>query len=206
MNETARNAGAVRTVDSITMGTSPFADVEYPPSNMATSRLSLVASVLWLVVAASPATWWIRNDDHWQIGYGIFSLLLSTAAALTAGASIRLASNGSWGPVALLGAALTVIGVCSTLIAWASPVWMLGLGIGFGVFAIGAPEHRRVLARLAAAQFAGLAIVVAGEAVGVGAPYEQGTHLVTQAAGLVIAGLLTARASVLLAREARPAA
>ena len=39
---------------------------------MTTSHLSLVASVLWLVVAASPAMWWL-GDDHWQIGHGIFS-------------------------------------------------------------------------------------------------------------------------------------
>ena len=99
MNQTARNSGAVRTVDRRTISTNPFSHSDHSARSMATSRLSLVACVLWLGVAASPVIWWLGTDRYWQIGYGIFSLVLSTAAASTACASIRVAWNGSCGPV-----------------------------------------------------------------------------------------------------------
>ena len=84
-----------------------------------------------------------------------------------------------------------MIAVFSTLVAWALPFWMLSIGIGYGVFAMSAPEHRRDLALLAVAQLAGVAVLLAGESLGVGPSDEWGDHPVAVTAAVMTTSLLT---------------
>jgi hypothetical protein len=178
-----------------------------------TRRFSLVACALWLCVATSPALWWINTDDWLAFytgsslvllsSYTVYSLVLLSAAAVTAAVSISVSRNALSAPVARLGVALTVIGVCTTIVAWALPFWMGSIALGYGVLAIGVPKHRRGLASLAVAQLLGLITVVVGTSVGIGTLDEWGDHPVAQSAGLATAALLTIGSLVLLTSDAR---
>ena len=89
-----------------------------------------------------------------------------------------------------------MIAVFSTLVAWALPFWMLSIGIGYGVFAMSAPQHRRDLAFLAVAQLAGVAVLLAGESLGVGPSDEWGDHPVAAVAAIMTTSLLTVLALI----------
>ena len=169
---------------------------------MITRRLSVVASILWLAVAASTAAWWDTPDDL-RLWYGIYSLLLGSAAAVTAATAVSAAWRGSTNSMETPGVAFTGIAVCTTVVAWALPLWMLSIAIGYGVFAIETPKQRRGLALLALAQLAGLAVMLAGESVGVGPSDEWGDHPVAGSAAVTITALLTTGALIMLARGPR---
>ena len=140
--------------------------------------------------------WWWDSTDDWQVWYAVYSILLTSAAGVTAAVSISAVSNGASARRAGLGAALTVIAVFATLFAWALPLWMLSIGIGYGVFAMSAPEHRRHLALLAAAQIAGVAVLIAGESLGVGPSDEWGSHPIAGTAAIMTTSLLTVAALI----------
>ena len=171
------------------------------PMSVLTRKLSVAACVLWFGVAASTAAWWDPTDG-WRLWYGVYSLLLGCAAAMTAAAAISAAWRGSRARMETAGVALTFVAVCTTVIAWALPLWMLSIALGFGVFAIEAPEHRRGLGLLAVAQLTGLAVMLAGEAVGVGPSDEWGNHPVAGSVAITTTALLTTAALILLARVA----
>ena len=134
--------GAIPTFNSMTITTTRSSGLDTPAVSVTTRRLSFVACVLWLGVAASTAAWWDTTDD-WRLWYGIYSLLLGSAAALTAASAISAAWRGSTESMETPGVALTGIAVCTTVIAWALPLWMLSIAIGYVVFATEAPKQRR---------------------------------------------------------------
>ena len=73
---------------------------------------------------------------------------------------------------------------------------MLSIGIGYGVFAMPARQHRRDLALLALAQLAGVAILFVGESLGVGPSDEWDDHPVAVIAAIMTTSLLTVLALI----------
>jgi hypothetical protein len=187
---------------TISSTATPSSNLDHPARSVIMRRLSAVACVLWLGTAASTLRWWWDSTDDWESWYAVYVILLTSAAGATAAASISTVWNDSRGRMARLGAALTVIAVFSTLAAWALPFWMLLIGIGYGVFAMVVPEHRRHLAPLAVAQLAGVATLFVGESLGVGPSDEWDTHPVAVTAAVMTTSLLTVVA--LLPNTRRP--
>jgi hypothetical protein len=186
----------------MTVSATASSSLDDPTMSVTTRRLSVVASSLWLAVAASTAAWWDTPDD-WRLWYGIYSLLLGSAAAVTAATAVSAAWRGSTTSMETPGVAFTAIAVCTTVVAWALPLWMVSIAGGYGVFAREAPKQRPGLALLALAQLAGLAVLVAGESLGVGPSNEGGDHPAATSAAITITALLTTAALIQLARGPR---
>jgi hypothetical protein len=193
---------AIRTFSSMTITTTRTSDLTASGVSVTTRRLSFVACALWLGVAASTAKWWEATDD-WGLWYGIYSLLLGSAAALTAATAVSANWRGSTERMETLGVVLTGVAVCTTVIAWALPFWMLSIAVGYSVFAIEFPRQRRRLGLLAFAQVAGVAVLLAGNAARLGRSDEWGDHPVAGSASVATTALLTVAALILLARSPR---
>lgn len=164
-------------------------------------KLIVLAGLAWLVVAGYGVfNAAVDSGDDWEVSYMVFSLALAAGVALTLALAAR-ATQGSARPrlravglgVAGLGGALAFVG------AWALPVWMTVLGLGFAGIALAcAPGRRRAVGLLAAAQLVGLVVLYAGLIAEIGRedsgdhPVPGGIALVLTAA-LVIAGLLEVR-------------
>ena len=192
----------IPTFSSMTVSTTDSSRLDSPAMSVTTRRLAVVACVLWLGVAASTVAWW-DPADSWRLSYGIYSLLLGSAAALTAATAISAAWRGSTASMETAGVALTAFAVCTTVVAWALPIWMFSIAIGYGVFAIEAPKQRRGLGLLALAELAGLAVLLAGNAADVGPSDEWGDHPVAGSAAITTTALMTTGALILLARGQR---
>ena len=196
---------AIRTFGNMTITTTGTPRLETPAVSVTTRRLSVVACVLWLGVAASTTKWWETIDD-WRLWYGIYTLLLGSAAALTAATAISATWRGSTERMKTPGVALTGIAVCTTVIAWALPLWMVSIALGYSVLAIEFPRQRRRLGLLAFAQVAGVAVMLAGNAARLGPSDEWGDHPMAGSAAVTTTALLTVAALILLARSPRRSA
>lgn len=166
-------------------------------------RLTLVAGLAWLVVAGYGVREVAVGDgDDWEVAYAVLvlALLVGTAASVSAGA---LATHDSVRPrlriaglvVSCLGCAVAIVG------AWALPVWMTLLGVGFAlVAAASGPSRRRALALMAAGQLIGVVVLIAGIEASVGRRDEYGDY---PAAGGIAVAFVAAMAIVAVVRLRR---
>jgi hypothetical protein len=153
--------------------------------------LTLVAGFAWLVVAGSgirSAT--VSDDSDWELTYMVFSLALLVAAA----ASVRVATlatrQGGRPRLRMAGLVVSSLGCAAALVAWAFPLWMTVLGVGFAMVALSSgPRQRRALALLAGGQLVGIAVMFAGIAAQVGSRDEWGDY---PAAGGIAVGVAAA--------------
>ena len=106
-----------------------------PTDNVRT--LTLLASLAWLVVGGY-GLWGILvedSGDDWQIPYLIFGIALMVGAALSVAAVWSVSRRDERSPTRLIGLGFCVVGVLSTLVAWALPLWMTLLAIGYAFVA-----------------------------------------------------------------------
>jgi hypothetical protein len=80
----------------------------------------------------------LRDDDQgngWQVYYAIFSAALLAAGVLTVLTMIGVSRrSGGLGIAGMIGLVIAGLGVASSILAWAIPMWMGLLGIGLLVF------------------------------------------------------------------------
>lgn len=157
--------------------------------------LTSLASLAWLVVGGY-GMWGILEEDSgdsWQTPYLIFASALVVGAALTVAAVWSVSRRDERSPTRAIGLGFCVVGLLSTLVAWALPLWMTMLAIGFAVVAVsGQGAWRRSVAFLAGAQLLGMAAMFVGIAAEVGRRDEYGDHPVAFGIGIVVTAAATA--------------
>ena len=158
------------------------------PTDTARTLTSL-ASLAWIVVGGY-GLWGILvedSGDNWQTPYLIFASALFLGAALTVAAIWTVSRQDQRSPTRVIGLGVCVVGLLSTLVAWALPLWMTLLAIGFGLVAVsGQRPWRRSVALLAGAQLLGMAAMFVGIAAEVGRRDEYGDHPVAFGIGIVV--------------------
>jgi hypothetical protein len=165
-------------------------------------RLTLVAGFAWLVVAGygvREAT--VDDEGAWRLAYLLFSIALLVGAAATVSLA-TLASRKSGRPrLRIAGLVVSGLGCALALVAWALPVWMTVLGVGFAIVAVSsAPRPRRALALLAAGHLVGVAVMFVGIAAEVGRRDEYGDY---PAAGGIAVGVVAAMTIIALVQLGR---
>jgi len=155
----------------------------------AVRTLTSLASLAWIVVGGY-GLWGILvedSGDNWQTPYLIFASALFLGAALTVAAVWIASHRDERSTTRVIGLGVCLVGLLSTLVAWALVLWMTLLAIGFGLVALsGRHPSRRAVALLAGAQLFGMAAMFTGIAAEVGRRDEHGDHPVAFGIGLVV--------------------
>ena len=128
------------------------------------------ALALWLVVAGYAVREMIvAEGDDWQLAYAVFAAALPIGAALTVALLGSVTSPAGRSAVRIAGLAVSVLGCAfGALVAWALPIWMTLLAVGFALLAAAATgPTRRSITLLAAASGCGVATQFTLLAVGV---------------------------------------
>lgn len=140
--------------------------------------LTWVAGFAWLVVAGVGLRSAIVDDDaDWELIYFVFSLALLVGAALSVTVAAWVTRQGGRPRLRLVGLVVSSLGAVASLVAWAYPLWMTLLGVGFALVTVAAgPRERRAVALLAAGQLAGLAVMIAAIEAEIGRRDEWGDY------------------------------
>jgi ABC-type transport system involved in cytochrome bd biosynthesis fused ATPase/permease subunit len=155
-------------------------------------ELVVVAGLAWLVVAAygvrSAA---VADGGDWQLAYVVFMSALLVGAALSVWVAARVSRESGRPRLRTAGLAVSGVGAVACLVAWALPLWMTLLGVGFAIVAAASgPGERRAAVLLAAAQLVGVAVMFAGIATEVGRRDEWGDYPAAGGIALaVVAGI-----------------
>jgi hypothetical protein len=156
--------------------------------------LTSLASLAWIVVGGY-GLWGIlveESGDNWQTPYLIFASALFLGAALTVAAVWIVSRREERSRTRVIGLGVCVVGVLSTLVAWALPLWMTLLAVGYAVVGVsGLRPWRRSVAFLAGAQLLGMASMFVGIAAEVGRRDEYGDHPVAFGIGIVVTAAAT---------------
>jgi hypothetical protein len=151
--------------------------------------LTSLASLAWIVVGGY-GLWGILAEDsgdNWQTPYLIFAGALFLGAALTVAAVWSVSRRDERSPTRVIGLGVCAVGLLSTLVAWALPLWMTILAIGYAVVAVsGQHPWRRSVALLAGAQLLGMAAMFVGIVAEVGRRDEYGDRPVAFGIGIVV--------------------
>ena len=151
----------------------------------------MAACVAWLAVAGyGVRDALFESGDDWELAYTLYAVALAFGAALTWAVLMDLSRSTSRRPLRAVGLAVTALGCFFAFVgAWALPLWMVLLGLGFGVvgLAVDGPARRSAVF-LAATQFAGVAVQFAALGLGADEDVAAGVALivtsVAMAAGL----------------------
>ena len=104
------------------------------------------AAVLgWLGVGAY-GVWEIASEAAGEGGetpYVLFSIALFAAAALTIAIAWESTRGGGRSLLRRVGLGVCLLGLASTIAAWALPLWMTLFGVGFALVAAAAPRERQ---------------------------------------------------------------
>jgi hypothetical protein len=163
-------------------------------------QLATLAGLGWLGVVIA-GVWAIAGGD-WP--YLLFSIALMLAAALSIATTWWGTRKSDRATVRLCGLGIGLLAVASTVVAWASPLWMTSLAIAFAVLACAAPRALRPgLATLAAAQLVGLGATIVAIETELGPQDSYGDHPAAFGVGLLVTGVGSALGLAVLARSAR---
>jgi heme/copper-type cytochrome/quinol oxidase subunit 4 len=153
-----------------------------------------VAAFSWLVVGGYGLWEVIAEDssDNWEIAYSIFAIALLVGSLLTLVAVWMVTRRGEHPVVRSIGLAVSALGVLSTVVAWALPVWMTLIAVGYVLIALsGSQSWRRPVAFLAVAQLLGGMTMFIGLAAELGPRDEYGDYPAAFGIGLVVTAAAT---------------
>lgn len=169
--------------------------------------MTLAAGAAWLVVAASGVQEAVADDgSDWELAYAIFTVALVLGAALSVAVAARLTDQADRPKLRAAGLVVAALGgVFAVLAAWALPVWMFLLGVGFGLVAAAARRWRRPLAVLATVQLAGIVVLIAGIEAEIGRRDSYGDYPVAGGIAIGFVALATVGALLYLAAQDRRA-
>jgi hypothetical protein len=155
--------------------------------------LTLVAGVAWLVVAGYGLRSAVVDDgDDWQLAYLVFSLALLVGAGTSVAVAAGVTRQSVRPRLRMVGLVVGSVGGVASIVAWALPLWMTVLGVGFAMVTVAtAAGKRRAVALLAASQLVGLAAMFAGIAAEVGRRDEWGDYPAAGGIALVVTGVMT---------------
>lgn len=162
------------------------------------------AGCAWLAVAA----YGVRSavvgdgDDDWEVPYLLFTIALMSGSAISAGIArwITLQSQHPWRRRA--GLLVSAVGVLATFVAWALPLWMALLGVGFALLAFASTgDQRRPLALLGGAHLLGIVALIASIEAEVGPRDEYGDYPAAAGIALVVTAAAMIGGLVLCRRQ-----
>jgi hypothetical protein len=167
--------------------------------------LIALAALGWVVIGGH-GLWTIvveeSSGDDWEIRYLVSSIALFVASLLTLVVLWRATSDGARSPMRVVGLAVTSLGVLSTVVAWALPLWMTLLAVGYGLLFVSMGQSRlRPVVLLAGAQLLGMAFLFAGMAAEVGRVDEYGDYPAAFGIGLAVTAVATIVSLYLLDRS-----
>jgi hypothetical protein len=166
--------------------------------------LTAAAGIAWLVVAGYGFTETKPDDTGWEGPFAVYMVALIIGAALTVITAALVTPAGGRRRLRTAGLIVGGVGVLSTIVAWALPLWMALLGIGLALIAGAAGvRERRALIALAAAQALGFVALFAGIAAEVGETDSYGDYPAAGGIALVVTAVVTIAALVDYARTAR---
>jgi hypothetical protein len=167
--------------------------------------LAAIAGLAWLAVA-----WYgyrsttVDDGDGWEGPYLVLTIGLMIGAVLSVMAAAWLSRQSGRRRLRTAGLIVSGVGVATTLVAWALPVWMTVLGVGLAMVATAsAPRQRKVVGLLAAGQLIGLVVLFAGIAIEVGEPDTYGDYPAAAGIALLVTAALTIGALAELTRTPR---
>ena len=167
-------------------------------------QLAGLASLCWLGVGIF-GVWDVASDEGGEGSrYVLFSIALLLAAVLTLAAAESCTRATERVALRWCGLGIGVLAVASTLVAWASPLWMTLLAISLAVLAVAAPPDMRAgLATVSAAHVVGILVTVAGIEAEVGRQDSYGDYPAAAGLGVCAAAVGSALGMALLFRAAR---
>ena len=178
-----------------------------PPATIRT--LCTTATLAWLAVCGY-GVWEIaaqNSGENWEPSYTIFNVALLLAASSTL-AAVWIASRLPRRPMMrTVGLAICVLGAVSAIVAWALPLWMTLLGVGFSAVALSGARINRwraPVAYLAASQLVGMATLFVAIAAKPGRTDEYGDHPAAFGIGLAVTAAATIASLVQLGRCVDP--
>jgi hypothetical protein len=163
----------------------------------------IVDAVLWLAVGGFSRLRALHADgEDWELPYALFSVfLIISAAASTFTVLMYTSKSGPRSTSRIAAIALAIVGVVSTVMAWAFPLWAVLLAAGFAALAVtGSPQTRSAI-RLSGALLVGLAVAFIALTAKIGPPGEYNDHSEAQSWGVTVACGLTAIVLAMLARR-----
>lgn len=151
--------------------------------------LAATAAIAWLLVGTFAVQETNENDSG---SYTMFMLALIIGSALVAGVAATITQFVDRSRLRTAGFAVTGLGVLSTIVAWALPLWMTLLGVGFVLLALAArPQDRRPLIVLAASHALGIVALTVGTVAEVGERDEWGDYPLAGGVALIVTAALT---------------
>lgn len=164
------------------------------------AQLATLAGLGWLGVVIA-GVWDIAGGD-WP--YILFSITLMLSAALSVATAWWGTREAGRATLRLCGLGVGMLAMASTVVAWASPLWMTSLAIAFAVLACAAPRALRPgLATLAAAQLVGLGATIVAIEAELGPQDSYGDYQAAFGVGLLVTGVGSVLGLGVLARSAR---
>jgi hypothetical protein len=163
-----------------------------------------IAAFCWLVVGGYGLWEVIAEDssDNWEISYSIFAITLLLGSLLSVLAVWRVTRPSRHSLVRSIGLAVCALGVLSTVVAWALPLWMTLLAVGYALVALGSRSWRRPVAFLGIAQLLGMMTMYIGLTAELGPRDEYGNYPAAFGIGLVVTAAATLIALYQLDRSA----
>lgn len=159
----------------------------------ATRTMTLLAGLAWLVIAGGGVMEAVRGgEDNWELHYPVFSTALLVGAFLSVAlVSHVTAAAGGRPRLRIVGLAVCGLGCLSCIVAWALPLWMGLLGLGFLILAVASPARpRRALALLAVGQLGAIAVLIASIEAKISRIDEYGDYPAAGGLALVFVGAL----------------
>jgi hypothetical protein len=166
--------------------------------------LTSVAAFCWLVVGGY-GLWEIiaeESSDNWEIAYAIFSITLLLGSLLSVLTVWRVTRPSRPSVVRSIGLAVCALGVLSTVVAWALPLWMTLFAVGYGLVALGSRSWRRPVAFFAAAPLLGMVTMYIGLIAELGPRDDYGDYPAAAGIGLVVVAVATLMSLYKLDRSA----
>ena len=163
-----------------------------------------LGGVAWLLVAGyGYRSTKVDDGDGWEGPYLVLTLSLIVGATLIVGLAAFVTQRTDRPRLRRAGLIVSGIGVATTIVAWALPLWMTVLGVGLAlVTGSAAPSARRAVAVLAAGQLVGLVALFTGIALELGEPDSYGDYPAAGGLALIVTAALTIVAIVELTRRA----
>lgn len=119
-----------------------------------TRTLTLLAGLAWLVVVGTGVMEAFATDNaDWAPRYVLFSTALLVGAVTSVAVAGMATRQSGRSRLRIAGLAVCGLGCLAAVVAWALPLWMTLLGVGFVIVAVASePRQRRAVALLAAGQ------------------------------------------------------